>query len=89
MKIFENFENVLCDCLMNFSIIYISHSDLINIRLYDYKILIQNFRRENFIMNAEDLTCSICLGPKQTLGIVLNNKILLYPRPEVLSILRM
>ena len=83
MKIFENFENVLCDCLMNFSIIYISHSDLINIRLYDYKISIQNFRRENFIMNAEDLTCSICLG------IVLNNKILLYPRPEVLSILRM
>ena len=68
---------------MNFSIIYISQSDQINIRLYDYQILIPNFRRENFIMNAEDLTCSICLG------IVLNNKILFYPRQEVLSILRM
>ena len=47
---------------MNFSLIYLSHSDQINIRLYDYEILIPNFRRENLIMNAEDLTCSICLG---------------------------
>ena len=68
---------------MNFAIIYISHSDQRNIRLHDYKISIQNFRRENFIMNAEDLTCSICLG------IVLNNKILFHDRQEVLFILRM